>query len=138
MKRSLGAGAGVLIVDHRNSPGLSPADVAHVPGQVAVPGGALFERDMLCCSHCQRTVLLNPERVRARAVCPKCYAYLCDGCEAVRVATGGDCVPFDAVIDRASELIVQHAGQPDHPALDALTDLQGLAAPAAPRIVVPG
>jgi len=138
MKRTLAAGAGVVIVDHRNSPGLTAADVAHVPGQVAVPGGTLFERDMLSCSHCQATVLLNPARVRDRALCPKCHAYICDRCEGVRVATGGACVPFEAVLDRASELLVRHAGQADHPDLAALNDPAQLAYPDAPRIVVPG
>ncbi|WP_291988328.1 hypothetical protein [Luteitalea sp.] len=138
MKRRLDAGAGYVIVDHTNSPGLSAADVAHVPGQVAIPGGTVFERDMLSCSHCQATVLLNPARVRDRAVCPKCHAYICDRCETARVAAGGACVPFEAVLDRAGELLVKHAGQIDHPELDVLNDPTRLAYTDAPRIVVPG
>lgn len=101
-----------------------------------MPEGQMFERDVMTCGHCQRGVLLHPGRVRTRAVCPKCQAYLCDGCEALRVASGGGCVPFAAVLDRASELAERCVGQPDHP--EAQMDLKALSAPAAPRIVVPG
>lgn len=138
MKRSLAHGAGYVIVDHRESPGLTPADVAHVPGAAAVAGGAVLERDVMTCSHCQRGVLLNPGRVRARAVCPKCHAYLCDGCEAIRVAAGGTCVPFAQVLERASAVAERFVAQPDHPEAAGVNDLAVLAAPAAPRIIVPG
>lgn len=115
MKHSLNDGAGYLSIDHTESPGLTPADVAGVPGAFAVPGGALLERDVQQCSHCQRAVVLHPGRVRARAVCPKCYHYICDGCETIRVATG-QCVPFKAILDRAATLAEKYVGQPDHPA----------------------
>lgn len=123
MKRSLADGSGFLEIDHRDSPGLTPADVAHIPGAIAVPGGSLLERDIQQCSHCQRGVVLNPGRVRARAVCPKCYHYLCDECEALRVKTGA-CVPFKAVLDRAATITEKFLGQPDHPeAAIVLTDV---------------
>jgi hypothetical protein len=138
MKHTLDAGIGYIIVDHTNSPGLTEADVAHVPGQKAVPGGTVLERDTACCAHCQRMVLLNVGRVRARAVCPKCHAYICDGCEDARVAAGGACVPFAAVLDRAGELLVKHAGQTDHPDLAVLDTPEQLAYQGAPRIIVPG
>ena len=136
MKRSLSDGSGYLVIDHRDSPGLTPEDVAGVPGAIAVPGGTQLEADIQQCTHCQRGVLLNPGRVRARAVCPKCHHYLCDSCEAARLASGGACVPFKAVLDRAFELSEAHVGQADHPALAALDDLGTLAAPSEPRIVV--
>lgn len=136
MKRTLSAGAGYLQIDHRNSPGLTPADVAGIPGAVAVAGGEQLERDVMQCSHCQRSVVLNPGRVRARAVCPKCHHYICDGCEAIRVASGGACVPFKAVLDTAANIAEKYAGQPDHP--DAAIDPQKIAAEAAatPKIVL--
>lgn len=122
MKHSLADGSGYLSIDHTESPGLTPADVAHVPGAMAVPGGALLERDVQQCSHCQRAVVLNPGRVRARAVCLKCHHFICDGCEAIRVKTG-ECVPFKAVLDRAVDVAEKYAGQPDHPAAQiVLTD----------------
>lgn len=116
--RTLGSHSGYLEIDHRDSPGLTLADVAHVPGAIAVPKGAMLERDVKQCTHCQRAVVLNPGRVRTRAVCPKCYHYICDSCERLRVATG-QCVPFTAVLERVD------AGQES----DAF-------APLAPRVAV--
>jgi hypothetical protein len=114
MRRSLADGSGYLEIDHRDSPGLTPADVAAMPGAIAVQGGQLLERDIKQCSHCQRGVVLNPGRVRDRAVCPKCYAFICDGCEAVRARTG-DCVPFKQILDRACDLAEKFAHDPHHP-----------------------
>jgi hypothetical protein len=97
---SLKQGAGYLLVDHRESPGLTPEDVAHVPDAIAVGKGEVLERDIKQCSHCQRGVVLEPNRVRSRGYCPKCDHYVCDQCEAIRAKTG-DCVPMVKVIDRA-------------------------------------
>jgi hypothetical protein len=104
-----------------------------VPGAIAVGGGEAFEADIQQCSHCQRGVVLNPGRVRARAACPKCFHYVCDSCEAIRVKTGA-CVPFKQVLDRAADIIEKHIGQPDHP--DAVIDPDALMKPAEPRIVL--
>lgn len=119
MKR-LGTHAGFFEIDHRNSPGLTPADVAHVPGGIAVPGGEHYERDAKQCSHCQATVILEPTRVRTRASCLKCGEYICDPCEAIRVKTGA-CVPFVKRLDVAAEIAEQFIHQPDHP--DARPDI---------------
>lgn len=97
---SLKQHAGYLVIDHRDSPGLSAADVAHVPGAVAVGAGQVFEVDVLSCSHCQREVRLNSKRVRPRGYCPKCNHYICDTCEAIR-ARSGECVPMVKVLDQA-------------------------------------
>jgi hypothetical protein len=136
MKRSMAAGAGYLVIDHSNSPGISAADAARL-GILAAPGGTVLERDTVTCAHCHCVVVLNPERVRARATCLKCASYICDGCEAIRVAMGGACLPFERVLERAQELLVRYAGQPDHPALAALGRLSLLAVPDPARIVVP-
>ncbi len=138
MKRSLRDGLGYLEIDHRDSPGLTPADVAHVPGAVAVPGGEQFETDVYQCTHCQRTVILHAprERLAARGYCPKCDHYICNGCEKARMASGGQCVPFARVLDQAAEIEAKFAGQPDHP--DAAVDPHQEAARAAaqPRIIL--
>jgi hypothetical protein len=126
MKRSLSDGSGYLEIDHRDSPGLTEADIQHVPGAVAVGKGEHYERDIQMCSHCQRGVVLNPGRVRARAVCLKCNHYICDGCEVIRAATG-HCVPFKAVLDKAAELTERFLNQPDHP--EAVIDPASLAQP---------
>ena len=114
MRRSLADGSGLLTIDHRDSPGVTPADLAALPGAIAVAGGALLERDVQQCSHCQRGIVLHPNRVRPRGYCPKCDHYVCDGCEAIRVQTG-NCVPFRARLEQAAEVAEQYAGQPDHP-----------------------
>lgn len=134
MKRSLSSGSGYLQIDHTNSPGLTPSDVAHVPGMIAVGEGQMLERDIQQCSHCQRGVVLNPGRVRTRAVCPKCHHYICDGCEEIRVTSGGICVPFKQVLDRAFEIAEHFIGQPDHP--DAAIDIESLKAPGEARVVL--
>jgi hypothetical protein len=104
MRTSLNDHSGYLVIDHTDSPGLAPTDVAGVPGAMAVPGGEKLERDIQQCSHCQRSVVLNPDRVRKRAVCPKCYHYICDGCDAVRIKTG-ECVPFNQILDRVTNVL---------------------------------
>lgn len=118
MKR-LGTHAGFFEIDHRDSPGLTAEDVAHVPGGIAVPGGQHFERDAKQCSHCQRTVILEPTRVRTRALCPNCHEYICDPCEVLRLKFG--CVPFRKKLDQAASIAEKFINQPDHP--DARPDI---------------
>jgi hypothetical protein len=91
---SLRQHAGYLIIDHRDSPGLTAADVAHVPNAVVVGKGETFEADVLTCSHCQRGVLLNPARERPRGYCGKCDHYICDspGCQV-------ECLPIRKLLD---------------------------------------
>lgn len=36
------------------------------------------EFNTMTCAHCNRVVVLNPERTRARGSCLKCMAYVCD------------------------------------------------------------
>lgn len=78
-KRSL---EGYLLIDHR-----------------ATGIGGMVESATLTCSHCQRQVVLNPARTRERHYCPKCDHYVCDGCEAVRVASGGACRTYKQIMD---------------------------------------
>lgn len=111
---SLKQHAGYLVVDHRDSPGLSPADVAHVPGAEAVGKGEMFEADVLTCSHCQRGIVLNPARVRERGYCGKCDHYVCDQCETIRVKTG-ECMPIAKVVDQARNAQELFVGREDHP-----------------------
>ena len=58
---------GLLIIDHSASPGTE-----------AVPEGKVVEAAIVTCAHCQRQVVLNPLRTRAREYCPKCDRYVCD------------------------------------------------------------
>ena len=91
---------GYLLIDHREAPGISVEEAARA-GRRTIPvgRGVKFERPTVNCSHCEALVVLNPLRTRDRAYCPKCDRYLCDTCEAMRAASGGDCYPFRRKID---------------------------------------
>ena len=89
---------GYLLIDHRNSPG--------VPDSLAVPlglppgaGCGVFEAPTYTCKHCQRVVVMNPDRKRARAYCRGCDHLICDPCGAIRAVTF-ECRTFDQVIDQ--------------------------------------
>ena len=89
---------GYLMIDHRASPGIGAADVAkfrslgfNIP---EVPEGTMRELGTKACAHCGGVVVLNPDRVRERGHCSKCFKYLCDPCAAL-----GDCRPIQALAD---------------------------------------
>lgn len=90
-KRSL---EGCLSIDHRQGEGTTTA----VRGAIPVARGMMFESATITCCHCQRIVVLNPDRSRSRGFCPKCDGYVCDQCEVVRVATG-ECRSFERFAD---------------------------------------
>jgi hypothetical protein len=100
---------GYLLIDHRESEGLNPTQARHA-GFSAMPvgRGAMFESPTINCSHCERLVVLNPDRTRSRGYCPKCDRYVCDQCEAERVRTGV-CRPFKQVIDEFMERAAKSA-----------------------------
>lgn len=64
------------------------------PPEEGVP--RFMEAATSTCSHCQQQVVRNPVRMRERAYCPSCDAYICDRCEGIRAVNG--CRPFEAVI----------------------------------------
>ena len=106
-KRSL---EGYLMIDHRNSPGLTAEDLAGFQSPV-VPGGELYESATNTCGHCMAEVVLNPERTRARGYCPKCDQYLCDACEYVRVRTF-ECQDYDRKLDDLQRALEQSLEAP--------------------------
>jgi hypothetical protein len=63
-------------------------------------GQGMMESATITCSHCHRILVINPLRTRSRGYCPKCDHYVCDECEAARVASGGECVTFHARMDK--------------------------------------
>lgn len=132
MKHSLTHGAGYLVIDHSDSPGVSPADVAHVPGALAVSGGKKLEADVLTCAHCERAILLNPERARPRNHCQKCDHYICDS-----PSCNVGCSPFKRVLDQAQAIAEKFIGDPHNPALNVLcTDDLSALRQETPRIVL--
>src|SRR5882757_2764191 len=75
---------GELMIDHRNSPGLSEgfARKLGLPPRELGAGG-LFEAAMLRCNHCGVTQVKNPARTRERFSCADCgCGYICDNCKA--------------------------------------------------------
>lgn len=100
---------GYLLIDHRNSPGM-PDQVMVATGLPAGAGRGLFEAPTYSCSHCQRVVVLNPLRTRAREYCARCDSHICDRCGALRAANGGDCKTFKQIVDE-----VQHAASHGKP-----------------------
>lgn len=80
---------GELLIDHRNSPGIS-AEWAreHNIGGPVVGAGQIYERAIKTCTHCGSDVVMNPGRVRDREWCWACDAYICDGCGLIRKLSG--------------------------------------------------
>ena len=90
---------GYLLIDHRNSPGVSREYIAACGLESpAVGAGQTYESATITCSHCQGMVVINPLRTRDRGYCSKCDRYVCDLCEGIRVQTG-ICLPMVQVLD---------------------------------------
>jgi len=81
---------GYLFADHRASPG--------IPGSKEFGEGTVYEAATLSCSHCRTSIVMNPERARARGHCPKCDEYLCDWCAAA-YHLNKICRPFIQVVE---------------------------------------
>ena len=94
---------GYLLIDHRASPGVT-ASIQRFGKAVPVVGeGQVLEAATITCAHCHVQMIVNPARTRARGYCPKCDHYVCDGCEAARVASGGACRLLRKVLDQLQE-----------------------------------
>lgn len=78
---------GYLVVDHRNSPGVSD-EMAAAVGMPVGAGRGVFETPTFTCSHCQRAVIMRPDRTRGRNYCRKCDHLICDGCANAMHQTG--------------------------------------------------
>lgn len=88
---------GYLLVDHRESPGISE-ETAHAAGLPVGAGKGVFEAPTYTCSHCCRVVVLNPLRNRDRAWCWSCDRYICDWCGAA-MAASGKCQSIEKIAD---------------------------------------
>ena len=82
-------GLGYYEIDNR-AVGMSGAGVVH------------FEADTYTCSHCERVVILNPDRKRERYKCGGCSHHICDDCAAKKIA-GGGCRTYAQFIDELRE-----------------------------------
>lgn len=96
---------GYVLIDHRNSPGITPEFVrANNLDAPAVGAGVTYESALVVCSHCGRDVILNPNRTRDREWCYTCDGYICDGCGAAKKA-GAACVTVRQKIAQAFDTI---------------------------------
>ena len=76
---------GYIMVDHRESPGLTDAQMRAAYGGGS--GRGLHEVPALNCAHCHKSMIVNPLRTRDRPWCRKCDAYVCDDCKLAMVLT---------------------------------------------------
>lgn len=102
---SLSRYEGYLLVDNRESPGVSK-EFASTTGALAVGRSTLYESATYTCSHCQRLVIMNPTRGRERGFCRHCSHVICDGC-ATHLAKTLVCVPFKKILDDAHEAAIK-------------------------------
>jgi hypothetical protein len=103
--RSLRSLEGELLIDHRASPGVS-AETMISQGLPHDAGRAdhVWESATVTCNHCERQVILNPDRSRPRGFCKACEHYLCDECESERFL-GRRCYPFKAKVKDYLEMV---------------------------------
>lgn len=98
---------GYLFIDHRASPGITAEFIRSCgknPADFLIVGeGKMVEAATYTCSHCQKVVVIKPDRTRARGYCPKCDRQVCDACEALRFLSGGECNLFRKRVEVAQE-----------------------------------
>lgn len=100
MSRSKRTHEGLLMIDHRFTPGM-PDEKMPKDAPLRV-GRGLYETPTYTCSHCPHVVVMNPLRTRERGYCRKCDHYICDRCSGILAATG-ICKPYKAVLDELQE-----------------------------------
>ena len=100
---------GWLLIDHTASPGtggLYAQAIRKDKDIPIVPEGKRLEVSIITCAHCQRGVILNPQRSHDREWCWGCNHYLCDGCGLIR-KIDGMCRSMKALMDKLQEQIFQ-------------------------------
>ncbi len=102
MTRSKRSDEGLLMIDHRNSPGVPDHWMPNAKEMPPRSGQGLFEVPTYTCSHCPQVVVMNPLRRRPRGYCRKCDAYICDRCNGILAATK-ECKPYEQVLDELQE-----------------------------------
>lgn len=94
------------MLDHRHSAPVPDSIVTSV-GLPSGAGRGLFEAPSFTCRHCQRVVVMNPNRTRERHYCRGCDHLICDDCAAIKAATM-QCRTFDQLVDEL--LLKQSSG----------------------------
>lgn len=96
---------GYFMMDHRQTAPVAD-ELVHAAGLPIGAGRGLFEAPTYTCSHCNRVVVMNPNRTRERAYCKGCDHYICDECGARRAATGV-CKTMAQVMDELEAKILR-------------------------------
>lgn len=91
---------GYLLIDHTFSPGV-PEELLKANNLISAPPGKRLEAATLTCKHCQKTVIKNPERTRARGYCSGCDHFICDTCDALKSING--CQNIERILDTIQE-----------------------------------
>ena len=96
-----------LLVDHRQSPGVSTEEAA-ATGFTCMPvgRGRMYESASCQCTNCERLIVINPLRTSERFYCQKCDGYHCDQC-ALNTKISGVCKPFKQLIEDLRDAIVK-------------------------------
>ncbi len=102
MTRSKRSDEGLLIIDHRASPGVPDDWMPNAKDMPPRSGQGLFEVPTYTCNHCPQVVVMNPLRRRPRGYCRKCDSYICDRCNGILAATR-ECKPYEQVLDELQE-----------------------------------
>lgn len=95
--KSLREHEGYFMLDHSQTEGISD-ELIIAAGLPRGAGKGLFEAPCYTCKHCQRIVVMNPDRTRERAYCRGCDHLICDECAAVKAKTL-TCRTFDQIAD---------------------------------------
>lgn len=99
---------GYLELDHRESPGFTPEQCKAARfGHTMPVGSKRFQLKTYTCCGCQRQIIVNPERERARNYCRKCDRYMCDDCSLSFKLTG-EHKSFKQIIDEYLEDAAKH------------------------------
>ena len=101
----------MLLITDGNPRGLGYLEIQHADPSV-LPFGVPkhFEADTYTCRHCERVVVMNPQRKRERYKCRGCAHHICDDCAALRVA-GGPCRTMQQKIDESMTLAAKYGDE---------------------------
>lgn len=95
--------AGWLMLDHRESPGLSEAEIRRKGmGLKEGAGRGLHETNVLHCAHCTKGMVVHPLFMIDLPFCALCDAHICDQCKTAQVVSGRH-LPFSKVADLFQE-----------------------------------
>lgn len=88
---------GEVVIDHRNSPGIS-GELMIAQGLPPEAGKGVYEGVTYTCGHCQTIVFMNSLRTRERHFCRGCSHVICDGCAEEKAKTL-QCVTFEQKVE---------------------------------------